>query len=58
MAPAFKPATADLVKAIGIWCLPIAEAMTSQSRHCGRADRLVDEVEQAAINLRAAVRGR
>jgi hypothetical protein len=58
MATAFKPTTADTVEAIGMRILRIAEDMTSQSRHQGRSERLIEDVEQAAQDLRAAVRGR
>jgi hypothetical protein len=37
--------------------LRIAEDMASPSRHHGRSDRLIEDVEQAAQDLRAAVRG-
>lgn len=58
MATAFRPTTADLVEAIAMRVLQIAEDMRCQSRHHGRSDRLIDEAEQAAQDLRAAVRGR
>lgn len=54
---AFKPTTADHVEAIGMRLLRIAEDMASPSRHVGRSDRLIQDVEQAASDLRAAVRG-
>jgi hypothetical protein len=57
-APLLRPTTADHVEAIGMRLLRIAEDMTSQSRHHGRSDRLIEDVEQAAQDLRAAVRGR
>jgi hypothetical protein len=57
MATAFKPTTADHVEAIGMRLLRIAEDMASPSRHHGRSDRLIEDVEQAAQDLRAAVRG-
>lgn len=50
--------TADTVEAIGMRLLRIAEAMTAPSRHHTRSDRLIEEVEQAAKDLRTAVRGR
>lgn len=53
-----KPTTADTVEAIGMRILRIAEDMTSGSRHQGRSERLIERAEQAAIDLRAAVRGR
>jgi hypothetical protein len=53
-----KPTTADVVEAIGMRVLRIAEDMAGGSRHHGRSDRLIGEVEQAAQDLRATVRGR
>jgi len=38
--------------------LLIAEDMRAGSRHHGRSERLIDQAEQAAIDLRATVRGR
>ncbi len=38
--------------------LRIAEDMSAGSRHHGRSDRLIEDVEQAAQDLRATVRGR
>jgi hypothetical protein len=58
MSARCKPMTAQLVEAIGMRLLRIAEDMTSPSRHHGRSDRLIEDVEQAAQDLRAAVRGR
>lgn len=58
MAASFKPTAADLVEAIGMRVLRIAEDMSTGSRHHGRSDRLIADVEQAAQDLRAAVRGR
>jgi len=58
VALTFRPATADRVEAIGMRVLRIAEEMSSGSRHQGRSDRLIEQAEQAAIDLRAAVRGR
>ena len=58
MATTFRPATADLVEAIGMRVLLIAEDMRAESRHHGRSERLIDQAEQAAIDLRTAVRGR
>ncbi|MBP2512190.1 hypothetical protein J3A66_000452 [Sphingomonas sp. PvP018] len=55
---AFSFTTADHVEAIGIPVLRIAEEMSSGSRPQGRSERLIDQAEQAAIDLRAAVRGR
>ncbi|MEG3084019.1 hypothetical protein U1707_10235 [Sphingomonas sp. PB2P12] len=57
-APQLRLTTADHVEAIGMRVLRIAEDMTAGSRHHGRSDRLIAEVEQAAQDLRAAVRGR
>lgn len=37
--------------------LRIAEDMAGGSRHHGRSERLIEQAEQAAIDLRAAVRG-
>jgi len=47
-----------VVEAIGMRVLRIAEDMASGSRHQGRSERLIEQAEQAAIDLRAAVRGR
>lgn len=58
MATTFRPATADLVEAIGMRVLLIAEDMRAESWHHGRSERLIDRAEQAAIDLRTAVRGR
>ncbi len=58
MASVFKPTTADVVEAIGVRLLRIAEDMSAGSRHHGRSDQLIGDVEQAAQDLRAAVRGR
>ena len=58
MATTFRPATADLVEAIGMRVLLIAEDMRAGSRHHGRSERLIDQAEQAAIDPRTAVRGR
>ena len=55
---AFDFTTADDVEAIGMRVLRIAEEMSSGSRHQGRSERLIEQAEQAAIDLRAAVRGR
>ncbi len=49
--------TADHVEAIGMRVLRIAEDMASGSRHHGRSECLIEQAEQAAIELRAAVRG-
>lgn len=57
-APQLRLTTADNVEAIGMRMLRIAEDMASGSRHHGRSERLIAEAEQAAIDLRAAVRGR
>lgn len=58
MAAVFKPTAADVVEAIGMRLLRIAEDLSAGSRHHGRSDRLIEDVEQAAQDLRAAVRGR
>lgn len=57
-APLLQLTTADHVEAIGMRVLRIAEDMRSQSRHQGRSDRLIDDAEHAAKDLRATVRGR
>ena len=44
--------TADHVEAIGMRVLRIAEDMASGSRHQGRSERLIEQAEQAAIDLR------
>jgi hypothetical protein len=53
----YQPTTADVVEAIGMRVLRIAEDMASLSRHHGRSDRLIEDVEQAAQDLRSTVRG-
>ena len=53
-----KLTVADHVEAIGMRVLRIAEDMRSQSRHHGRSDRLIEDVERAASDLRATARGR
>jgi hypothetical protein len=53
-----RSTTAEVVEAIGMRVLRIAEDMASGSRHQGRSERLIEQAEQAAIDLRAAVRGR
>lgn len=58
MALTTRPSTADRVDAIGMRVLRIAVEMSSGSRHRGRSERLIEQAEQAAIDLRAAVRGR
>lgn len=57
-APQLRLTTADRVEAIGMLVLRISEDMRTPSRHHGRSDRLIEEAEQAAIDLRATVRGR
>ena len=57
-APQMRPTTADHVEAIGMRVLRIAEDMAIGSRHQGRSEQLIEQAEQAAIDLRAAVRGR
>jgi len=54
----YRPTTADVVEAIGMRVLRIAEDMASGSRHQCRSERLIQDVEEAASDLRAAVRGR
>lgn len=49
--------TAGHVEAIGMRVLRIAEDMAAGLRHQGRSERVIEQAEQAAINLRAAVRG-
>lgn len=56
-APQLRLTTADHVEAIGMRVLRIAEDMAAGSRHQGRSERLIEQAEQAAIDLRAAVRG-
>ena len=56
-APQLRLTTADHVEAIGMRLLRISEEMRSPSRDHGR-NRLIEEAEQAAIDLRATVRGR
>jgi len=58
MALTTRPSTANRVDAIGMRVLRIAVEMSSGSRHQGRSERLIEQAEQAAIDLRAAVRGR
>ena len=58
MTTRYKPTTADVVEAIGMRVLRIAEDMASGPRHQGRSEHLIEQAEQAAIDLRAAVRGR
>lgn len=56
-APLMRLTTTDHLEAIGMRVLRIVEDMRSQSRHHGRSDRLIENVEKAAQDLRAAVRG-
>ena len=49
---------ADHVEAISIRLFRISKNMRIPSRHHGRSDRLIEEAEQAAIDLRATVKGR
>lgn len=49
--------TTDLVEAIGMRELRIAEDMAAGSRRLGRTKGLIEQAEQAAIDLRVAVRG-
>jgi hypothetical protein len=57
-APQLRLTTADQVESIGMRVLRIADDMATGSRHQGRSERLIEQAEQAAIDLRAAVRGR
>jgi hypothetical protein len=57
-APQMRLTTADHVEAIGMRLLRIAEDMTIPSRQHRRSERLIEDVEQAARDLRASVRGR
>jgi hypothetical protein len=52
---AFNFNTADHVEAIGIPVPRIAEDMSSGSRHQGRSDRRIADVEQLAQDLRKRV---
>ena len=52
---AFSFTTADHVEAIGMIVLRIADKMSSESRHQGRSDRLIEDVEQLAQDLRKRV---
>jgi hypothetical protein len=56
--PLLRLTTADHVEAIGMRVLRKADDMRSPSRHHGRSDRLIKDVEQAAQDLRVIVRGR
>jgi hypothetical protein len=47
--------TADHVEAIGMSVLRISEDMRSPSRHHGRRDPLIEDVEQLAQNRRERV---
>ena len=57
-APHMRLTAAEHIEAIGMRVLRIAEDMASGSRYQGRSERLIEQAEQAAIDLRAAVRGR
>jgi hypothetical protein len=57
-APHMRLTAAEHIEAIGMRVLRIAEDMASGSRHHKRSERLIEQAEQAAIDLRAAVRGR
>jgi hypothetical protein len=52
---AFNFTTADHVEAIGMPVPRIAEEMSSGSRHQGRSDRLIEDVEQLSQELRKRV---
>ena len=56
--PLLRLTTADHLEAIGMRLLLISEEMRSPSRHHGRSERLIEDVGQAAQDLRAALRGR
>jgi len=56
--PLLRLTTADHLEAIGMRLLRISEEMRSPSRHHGRSERLIEDVGQAAQDLRAALRGR
>lgn len=56
-APITQITTADHVEAIGMRVLRIAEDMAAGSRYQGRTKGLIEQAEQAAIDLRVAVRG-
>jgi hypothetical protein len=53
-----RSSTVAVIETIGMRVLRIAGEMSSGSRHQGRSERLIEQAEQAAIDLRAAVRGR
>lgn len=55
-APQLRLTAADHVEAIGMRVLRISGDMRSPSRHHGRSDRLIEDVEQLAQDLRDAVR--
>jgi hypothetical protein len=51
----FNFTIADHLEAIGMRKLRIAEEMSSGSRHQGRSDRLIEDVEQLSQDLRKRV---
>jgi len=54
-APHMRLTTADHVEAIGMSVLRISEDMRSPTRHHGRSDPLIEDVEQLAQNRRERV---
>jgi hypothetical protein len=54
-APHMRLTTADHVEAIGMRLLRISRTLRSSSRHHGRSDPLIEDVEQLAQNLRERV---
>ena len=54
-APHMRLTTADHVEPIGMRLLRISRNVRSSSRHHGRSDPLIEDVEQPAQNLRERV---
>jgi len=54
-APHMRLTTADHVEAIGMRLLRISRNVRSPSRHHGRSDPLIEDVEQLVQNLRERV---
>ncbi len=54
-APQLRLTTADHVEEIGMRLLRISRNVRSSSRHHGRSDPLIEDVEQPAQNLRERV---
>jgi hypothetical protein len=52
----YKSTSVDQLEAIGIRVLRDAEDIATASRHHSRSDRIIEDVEQAAQDLRSAVR--